>query len=161
MAKSEQRSVSVERHIAAPAEAIFAVLADASRHCEIDGSGTLVRATSSNTPLTLGSTFSMRVRLGVTYPTKNRVLEFEENRLIAWAHWNGHRWRYELEPTDDGGTLVCETFVWGTARWPRVMELTGYDKKNVPSMEATLERLAAIFETAPPATPDTDTDNAA
>ena len=158
---AEKQSVSVERLIAASAEQIFDVLSDPSRHCEIDGSGSLVRMTSSHTRLALGSTFSMRVHLGVTYPTKNRVLEFEENRLIAWAHWNGHRWRYELEPTDDGDTLVRETFVWGTARWPRVMELTGYDKKNVPFMEATLERLAAIFETAPPATPDTDTDNAA
>ncbi|WP_420624603.1 SRPBCC family protein [Candidatus Poriferisodalis sp.] len=161
MARSEQRSVSVERHIAAPAEAIFTVLADASRHCEIDGSGRLVRATSSNIPLTLGSTFSMRVRLGVTYPTKNRVLEFEENRLIAWAHWQGQRWRYELEPSDDGGTLVRETFEWGTARWPRSIELAGAHKKNVLSMEVTLERLAAIVETPPAATPDTDADNAA
>ena len=158
---SEKRSVSVERLIDAPAERIFDVLADPSRHCEIDGSGSLVRMTSSHTRLALGSTFSMRVRLGVTYTVKNRVLEFEENRLIAWAHWNGHRWRYELEPQDDGGTLVRETFVWGTARWPRVMELTGADKKNVPSMEATLERLAAAVETTPPAIPEETPDEAA
>ncbi|WP_419922482.1 SRPBCC family protein [Candidatus Poriferisodalis sp.] len=158
---SERQSVSVERLIDAPAAQIFAVLADPSRHCEIDGSGTLVRVTSSNTPLTLGSTFSVRVRLGVAYTVKNRVLEFEENRLIAWAHWNGHRWRYELEPSDDDSTLVRETFVWGTARWPRFLEFTGYDKKNVPSMEATLERLAAVVETTPPATPDTSPNEAA
>lgn len=158
---SEKRSVSVERLIDAPAERIFDVLADPSRHCEIDGSGSLVRMTSSHTRLALGSTFSMRVRLGVTYTVKNRVLEFEENRLIAWAHWNGHRWRYELEPQDDGGTLVRETFVWGTARWPRVMELTGADKKNVPSMESTLERLAAAVETTPPAIPEETPDEAA
>ncbi len=158
---SEQQSVSVERLIDAPAERIFDVLADPSRHCEIDGSGSLVRMTSSHTRLALGSTFSMRVRLGVTYPTKNRVLEYEENRLIAWAHWNGHRWRYELEPQDDGGTLVRETFVWGTARWPRLMELTGSDTKNVPSMEATLERLAAVVETAPPAIAEETPDEAA
>ena len=156
---SEKRSVSVERLIDAPAERIFDVLADPSRHCEIDGSGSLVRMTSSHTRLALGSTFSMRVRLGVTYTVKNRVLEFEENRLIAWAHWNGHRWRYELEPQDDGGTLVRETFVWGTARWPRLIELMRYEKKNVPSMEATLERLAAVFETTPPAIPEETPDD--
>ena len=147
MAKSEQRIVSVERVIAAPAEDIFAVLADPSRHCEIDGSGTLARLTSSNAPLTLGSTFSMRMRVGVSYTAKNRVLEFEENRLIAWAHWLGQRWRYELEPLDEGSTLVRETFDWSTARLPRSLELIGAHRRNLPNMEKTLERLAALVET--------------
>jgi uncharacterized protein YndB with AHSA1/START domain len=147
---AKHRTVSVERLIDAPAEGIFDVLADPSRHCEIDGSGTLVKMTSSQTRLALGSTFSMRVRIGVTYPTNNRVLEFEESRLIEWAHWQGQRWRYELEPQDDGGTLVRETFNWGTSRWPwpRVQELLGAHKKNVPNMEATLARLAALVEPA-------------
>ena len=155
---SKQRTVSVERLVDAPAERIFDVLADPGRHCEIDGSGTLMRMTSSHTRLALGSTFSMRVRNGVTYSTKNRVLEFEENRLIEWAHWHGQRWRYELDPQDDGRTLVRETFNWGTARSPRLVELMGYDKKNVPNMEATLARLAVLVEPTPPAileeTPD-------
>ena len=145
---AKDRTVSVERLIEAPAERIFDVLADPSRHCEIDGSGTLVQMTSSQTRLALGSTFSMRVRVGVSYPTNNRVLEFEENRLIEWAHWQGQRWRYELEPQDDGGTLVRETFNWGTSRWPRGAELFGAHKKNVPNMEATLARLAALVEPA-------------
>lgn len=154
MADRKERKFSVEREIAAPAERIFAILADPSRHCEIDGSGTLVQMTSSKTPLTLGSTFSVRVRMGVTYPTKNRVLEFEENRLIAWAHWQGQRWRYELEPQGDGRTLVRETFEWGSSRWPIGIELVGAHKKNITSMEVTLERLAALVESAPAGQPD-------
>ena len=149
MAEPSQRSVSVERAIAAPAEKIFAVLTDPSRHCEIDGSGTLARLTTSNAPLTLGSTFSMRINVGISYTVKNRVLEFEENRLIAWAHWQGQRWRYELEPQSDGSTLVRETFEWGTAKLPRSIELIGAHRKNVPNMEKTLERLAELVETAP------------
>lgn len=147
MAKPTQRSVSVERLIAAPAEKIFAVLTDPSRHCEIDGSGTLARLTTSNAPLTLGSTFSMRIKAGVAYTVKNRVLEFEENRLITWAHWQGQRWSYRLEPQPDGSTLVCETFDWSTAKLPRSIELIGAHRKNVQSMEKTLERLAALVET--------------
>ncbi|WP_420436158.1 SRPBCC family protein [Candidatus Poriferisodalis sp.] len=148
MAKSRQRSVSVERLIDAPAERIFAVLADPSRHCEIDGSGTLNRLTTSSAPLALGSTFSMRIKGGIAYTVKNRVLEFEENRLITWAHWQGQRWSYRLEPQPDGGTLVRETFNWSTAKLPRSIELLGAHRKNVPSMEKTLERLAALVETA-------------
>ncbi|MDE0495761.1 MAG: SRPBCC family protein [Acidimicrobiaceae bacterium] len=146
MAKPTQRSVSVERLIAAPAEKIFAVLTDPRRHCEIDGSGTLARLTTSNAPLTLGSTFSMRIKAGVSYTVKNRVLEFEENRLITWAHWRGQRWSYQLEPQPGGATLVRETFDWSTAKLPRSVELIGAHRKNVPNMEKTLERLAALVE---------------
>lgn len=146
MKRTKERSVSVERLIAASAEKIFAVLTDPSRHREIDGSGTLAKLTTSNAPLTLGSTFSMRIKVGISYTVKNRVLEFEDNRLIAWAHWQGQRWRYELEPQDGGGTLVRETFEWGTAKLPRSVELIGAHRKNVTNMEKTLERLAALVE---------------
>ena len=146
MAPSTQRSVSVERVISAPAEKIFAVLTDPSRHCEIDGSGTLARLTTSNAPLTLGSTFSMRIKVGVSYTVKNRVLEFEENRLITWAHWQGQRWSYQLEPQPGGATLVRETFDWSTAKLPRSVELIRAHRKTVPNMEKTLERLAALVE---------------
>ena len=141
------RSVSVERLIHASAEPIFAILTDPSKHCEIDGSGTLARLTTSDAPLTLGSTFSMRIKAGIAYTVKNRVLEFEEGRLITWAHWQGQRWSYALEPQPDGGTLVRETFDWSTAKLPWTVELIGAHRKNVHSMEKTLERLAALVET--------------
>ena len=150
MARAKQRKVSVERRIDAPAEKIFAILADPRRHCEIDGSGTLNRLTASDTPLTLGSTFSMRIKLSfVAYTVTNRVLEFEENRLITWAHWQGQRWSYRLEPQPDGRTLVRETFDWSTARLPVSIEFNGTHKKNERSMEKTLERLAALVEARP------------
>lgn len=107
--------------------------------------------TSSSTRLTLGSTFSVRVRVGMSYVTKNRVLEFEEGRLIAWAHWGGQRWRYELEPQGDSDTLVRETVDWSTSRSPLFVELMGFPKRYGSSMTATLERLAAIVEPEPAA----------
>ena len=147
MAKPTQRSVSVERLIAAPAENIFAVLTDPSRHCEIDGSGTLARLTTSNAPLTLGSTFSMRIKVGLSYTVKNRVLEFEENRLITWAHWQGQRWSYPARaPTRRGhaGTRNLR-LVHGKAAAKRRAHRA--HRKNVPNMQKTLERLAALVET--------------
>ena len=52
--------VSAERVIAAPPEAIFDLLADASRHVDLDGSGQL-RGVTSSAPerLSLGATFGM------------------------------------------------------------------------------------------------------
>jgi len=147
MATLKQQSVSVERLIAAPADKIFAVLTDPGGHCEIDGSGTLAQLTTSKAPLTLGSTFSMRVRMAIPYNVKNRVLEFEDDRLITWAHWQGQRWSYRLEPQPDGSTLVRETFDWSNAKFKWGIVLFGAPRKNVPNMEKTLERLAALVET--------------
>lgn len=147
----ESRSVSVSRVIAAPPEAIFAVLADASKHPLIDGSGTVQAARGDTEPLRLGSKFGMSMKIGVPYLISNTVVEFEPNRRIAWAHWGKHRWRYQLAPVE-GGTEVTETFDWSTSLFPKGIELAGYPKKHPPSMEKTLERLDAVVTgTSPPA----------
>ena len=73
------RVVTVERFIPASPYAIFDVLADPSRHAEIDGSGT-VKASRAGAPerLSLGATFGMDMQVGVPYRIKNTVVEFEE-----------------------------------------------------------------------------------
>lgn len=138
------RQVSVSRTIAATPAAIFAVLSDPSLHAVIDGSGTVQGAHSNERQLRLGSKFSMGMRMGVPYRISNEVVEFEQDRLIAWRHLGGHRWRYELRPVD-GGTEVTETFDWSTSRAPKGIELAGYPRRHVPNMERTLERLEAFL----------------
>ncbi|MCU0270356.1 MAG: SRPBCC family protein [Acidimicrobiales bacterium] len=138
------RQVSVSRVIAAPPEKIFDVLADPAMHSVIDGSGSVKAAREKGSQrLAMGSTFSMDMKLGVPYVIKNTVVEFEENRRIAWRHVGGHRWRYELEPVE-GGTEVTETFDWSTARVPKGIELMGYPKKHPVAMAKTLERLDEV-----------------
>ena len=44
----------------------------------------------------LGATFGMSVRRVWGYHIENTVVEWDEPNLIAWRHWAGHRWRYEL-----------------------------------------------------------------
>ncbi len=123
---------------------IFDLLADPSRHSEIDGSGT-VRASSDSSPkrLTLGSKFGMKMKLGVPYDIRNTVVEFEEGALLAWAHFGGHRWRYELAP-EGNSTVVTETFDWSTSRLPIFIELMSYPKRNLAAMHKTLERLDEV-----------------
>jgi len=133
---------SVERVIAAPASAIFAVLADPSRHCEIDGSGTVRSATEASQQVTLGSTFGMDMKLGIGYRMENTVIEFEPDRLIAWQT-GGRIWRYELEPRD-GGTLVRESWDIHQERFPFMVR--PMKSKTVAAMTATLERLAKLVE---------------
>lgn len=141
-----ERAVTVERVIAAPARAIFDLIADPAMHPVLDGSGSVRRARRGNPArLSLGAKFGMDMRLGIPYRIRNTVVEFEEGRLIAWRHMGGHRWRYELEPTD-GGTKVTETFDYSTALSPRGVERLGFPERNRKGMEATLERLAARVE---------------
>src|ERR1700689_822464 len=115
----DTNSVSVERVIAAPASAIFAIVSDAARQPEIDGSGALVKAKDGSPDrLHLGSVFGMSMKLGVPYSTSNTVIEFEPDRRIAWQTrmagplgrlLGGRIWRYELEETGKG-TKVTETW---------------------------------------------------
>ncbi len=140
------KAVSVERVIAASPDAIFDVLADPRRHAEIDGSGS-VRKPRDGTPerLALGAHFGMDMKLGMTYRTKNEVVEFEEDRQIAWRHIGHHIWRYRLEPVEEG-TRVIETFDYAPARAPWVLELMRVPERNRKAMESTLVRLAAVVE---------------
>jgi hypothetical protein len=140
------RQVSVSRVIAAEPDAVFAVLADPAKHSIIDGSGTVKQAKGNPERLALGSTFSMGMKMGVPYSTKNTVVEFEDGRLIAWQHFGKHRWRYTLVPVE-GGTEVTETFDWSGARSPWFIEKMGYPEKHPAQMAKTLERLDTYVTT--------------
>ena len=143
----DDRKVVVERVIDAPAERIFAILADARNHHLIDGSDMVQSSLKAPDTLTLGSKFSMSMKMGaLPYRISNEVVEFEQDRRIAWCHFGKHRWRYELEPQPDGKTLVRETFDWSTAVIPKVIEVMRAPARNEPGMVRTLERLAGVVE---------------
>jgi uncharacterized protein YndB with AHSA1/START domain len=138
------RSVSRSVVVPVPPEQVFELLADPRKHAELDGSGTVKSALKAPPRLSQGATFGMRMRFGVPYVISNEVVEFEENRRIAWRHIGHHVWRYELEPVD-GGTRVTETFDWADARSPKALELLGYPARNAKAIEQTLDRLVTRF----------------
>lgn len=96
--------------INAPAKMIFDLLADPRRHQELDGTKTIKANISGPERLSLGSKFGMRMHLGIRYRITNTVVEYEENRLIAWRHFGKWRWRYELRSISQDVTEVTETF---------------------------------------------------
>lgn len=121
---------------------MFAVLSDASKHALIDGSG-MVRAAGAQ-QLELGSVFEVPMKMGmIRYRARNRVVEFESNRRVAWSNVNRAIWRYELEPSD-GGTRVTETYVWGTSPFWPLLRLGGWTSRMRGAMERTLERLEKL-----------------
>ena len=59
------------------------------------------RAAKGPDRLSKGATFGVDMKLfGFPYKIRNTVVEFEEDRRVAWRHFGGHRWRYVLEPID-------------------------------------------------------------
>jgi hypothetical protein len=156
MAESSQHTVvSVDRVIQAPPAALFAVVADATRHPEIDGSGQLVKAKDGATQqLTLGSTFGMSMKLGVPYTVTNTVIEFEQDRRIAWQtvlagplgrFLGGRIWRYDLEPVE-GATLVTESWDLSQDKQAFFLKNPKIGQATAASMSKTLDRLADITE---------------
>jgi uncharacterized protein YndB with AHSA1/START domain len=136
------RSASASRVVAAPASDVFDLLAAPHRHALIDGSGH-VTGVQPRTPerLSAGARFGMQMRWGLPYKILNEVVEFEEGRRIAWRHFGGHVWRYELQPLDGGSTRVTETFDAGPSRAPLVLVLMRAQRNNQRAIEQTLDRL--------------------
>jgi uncharacterized protein YndB with AHSA1/START domain len=148
--------VTVERVIPAPAEAIFDLLADPARHRDIDGSGTVQGAKGETGRLGLGRSFGMSMRLGIPYSMVSTVVEFDENRRIAWQtrgptalgrRVGGRIWRYELEPAG-AGTSVRESWDISQEKGPvKYVLRTGRAKDHTrKAMERTLENIASLVE---------------
>lgn len=135
--------ISDSRVLPFPPEAIFDVLASPAGHVEMDGSGTVMGVAKGPERLSEGAKFKMKMKIGLPYQMSSTVKEFEENRRIAWAHFGGHRWRYELEPVD-GGTKVTESFDWSTSIGPKFIEMAGYPERHKANLQNTLERLEAV-----------------
>lgn len=138
----KSRSVSASRVINASPAVIFDLLADPSQHPRLDGSGTVQRVRHAPERLSLGATFSMDMKFGFSYFTRNKVVAFEEFTCIAWHHWAQFVWRYDLEEVP-GGTRVTESFNYDRP-WAFVIIMLGLPEKNRRAMEKTLERIEAI-----------------
>jgi hypothetical protein len=102
----------------------------------------------------------MSMKMGVPYAMRSTVIEYEENRRLAWQtrapikladpFAGGRIWRYELEPVE-GGTKVTES--WDISQEspltrPLVRRAAGETRRN---MAKTLERIEAVL-TNPSAT---------
>ena len=143
----------MERVVKASPEQVFALLADPSRHPEIDGSGTLVGAVEGPRRLSLGDVFGMDMKAGGRYRMLNTVVELDEGRRIAWQarpdmpkvaqHIGGRVWRYELEQVE-GGTRVRET--WDTDAEQHPLLVAPLAPLTKISMNRTLDRIQRLVE---------------
>lgn len=142
--------VSESITVDAPPDVVFAILADPRQHSRIDGSGSVGSVVSAPERLTAtGQTFTVRMKLfGVPYVIRNRVVEFEAGRQIAWRHFTANRWRYQLVPTADGGTTVTETFDTTRADGltDALVRAARFPERNRAGILGTLQRLKDAAE---------------
>ncbi|HLM16996.1 MAG TPA: SRPBCC family protein [Acidimicrobiia bacterium] len=116
---------SVTRRVAAPAAALFAIVADPAGHVAIDGSGMLEAAPDARPLTAVGDTFAIamdREPLGDLpigkYQVRNTVTRLEPDRLVEWTVGNadrasfGYAWGWELTPVSDTETDVTNYFDW-------------------------------------------------
>ncbi len=106
-------SLSATTIIHAPAEVIFAVLADPTKHAAIDGTG-WVREPLDSKPLTAaGQVFRMAMyhpnHPDGNYQVANRVQVFDPPNVISWGGWV---WRYDLTPAGPSETKVTLSYDW-------------------------------------------------
>ena len=142
---TKTKIVSVERFVSAAPGLIFEILADPRQHSKIDGSGSVKAAkVSAPSRLSNGSKFTMDMKILIPYKMTNTVVEFEENRRIAWQHFGGHIWRYILQPVD-GGTKVTEQFDYNGSKSALMLKLRGSMSTNEKFMIKTLENIEKHF----------------
>jgi uncharacterized protein YndB with AHSA1/START domain len=159
---ADYEPVKVSKRIPAPPSRIFAILADPTKHTELDGSGMLRGALTARSVTGVGDVFTMRMffsELG-DYEMNNHVVEFEPSRLIAWepeagrGHPNagppgspenrwGHRWIFELTPDGPDATIVTETYDCSRAPQEERKEM---DNGSIwlEGMTSTLKKLEAL-----------------
>lgn len=138
-------TVSATAVVKATPEEIFEFLRHPANHAIFSGDRSVLDTTGGAERLQLGSSFGMKMRIGVPYRVRSKVRELEENRRIAWSHFGGHRWRWELEPVGKGTTRVTETFDLSTALFPPGLRLAGFPKRHERNVARSVANVAAHF----------------
>jgi len=155
-------SVSTTRVINAPADAIFAVLADPAKHAAIDGTG-WVRETLDSEPLTAaGQVFRMSMyhpgHPDGTYEMANQVQVLDPPRTISWKpgqeaadgtlSFGGWIWRYDLTPAGPSSTAVTLSYDWSAVS-ESTREHIGFPPFPSENLSNSLAHLADLV-TSPP-----------
>ena len=144
----DDRVVSATRTIDAPAEAIFELIADPSQQPRWDGNDNLAHADAGQRVHGVGDVFRMVLTGERAAVRENHVVEFEEQRRIAWMPAEpggrpiGQLWRWELRPDGAGRTTVTHTYDWTRLtdenRIPRARSTT------TEKLLASIDRLATL-----------------
>jgi hypothetical protein len=152
-----KKKLKASKVIEAPAEDIFALLADPNRHSDIDGAG-MLQGTEGDSPAIagIGQKFTMNMHdpeFG-DYRIVNSVTAYMPVGRIGWAPQidptcelagklemdvRGHTYTYDLREVD-GGTEVTQSYEWNGVKDPEFEKL--FPRVSREQLAATLDRIA-------------------
>lgn len=128
--EQDRDTVSATTVVPAPPAEVFDFIRRPANHSIISGDDTVKGTTTGPEVLGEGDRFGMSMKLGVPYRVTSQVKEFTHDTKIGWAHFNGHTWRWDLEPTPDGQTSLTETFDLSTAKVPFLLRVAGFPGRH-------------------------------
>lgn len=147
---------TVSTEIAAPAEAVWALVSDLTRMGEWSPETTKIVWTGDSTAPAVGATFKGTNKLGPRrWSTKGHIVVADPPRELAWdvsvLGLAVARWGYLIEPTGEFSCRVTETFHDQRGAAVKVLGniVSGVKDRgvhNAKGMEQTLARLKAAAE---------------
>jgi uncharacterized protein YndB with AHSA1/START domain len=144
--EKDRDTISATTVVDAPPADVFDFIRRPANHPAISGDATVKGNTIGPEVLGEGDRFGMQMKqFGVPYKITSKVVELTHGSKIAWAHLVGHRWRWELEATDDGRTTVTETFDLSTARFPLGLRLAGFPGRHRPNVARSVANVRDHF----------------
>ncbi|CAN5705021.1 MAG: SRPBCC family protein [Iamia sp.] len=145
----DRDTVAATTTVDAPPADVFDFIRRPANHLEISGDESVKGTAIGPDVLSEGDRFGMRMKMyGLPYKVTSEVVEFQQGTRIAWCHFGGHRWRWDLEATPEGGTRLTETFDLSTAKVPAAIRLMGYPKGHRPNVASSVANVAAHFAPA-------------
>lgn len=133
--------------VAAPPAEVFDFVRRPENHPLISGDESVKGNRVGPDVLGAGDRFGMDMKMyGLPYRITSQVQEFDDGRLIAWAHSGGHRWRWTVE-ADGDGSRVTETFDLSTAK-PLVkqgLKLMGFPARHRDNVARSVANVRAHF----------------
>lgn len=158
--------VSATMVINAPAELIFAILADPAKHAAIDGTG-WVRESLDSTPLTAaGQVFRISMyhpdHPDGDYQMANRVQTFDPPSIISWEpgyddadgtlRFGGWIWRYDIAAAGRSDATVTLSYDWSAVPDP-IREHIGFPPFRPEHLGNSLSHLAELVTNPQPRQP--------
>lgn len=152
-------NISATTTIAAPADAVFAVLADPASHPAIDGTGWVVKSLDDAALTASGQVFRMAMyhpnHPTGSYEMANLVTEFAPPRTIAWKpgqdvdgdgelKFGGWVWRYDLADAA-AGTDVTLSYDWSAVP-DFIREYISFPPFGAEHLTNSLAHLAELVE---------------
>ena len=150
-------SLSATMIIHAPADVVFAVLANPTKHAAIDGTGWVCEPLDRKPLTAAGQIFRMAMyhpnHPDGNYQTANRIQVFDPLNTISWEtgydagdgtlRFGGWFWRYDLTPSGPSDTSVTLSYDWSAVP-DSIREHIGFPPFPPEHLSNSLAHLSAL-----------------